>query len=183
MKIAWPINKCILCLEVGGMTIEHVIPAALLGKLESKFLCKQCNSLFGRSFEATARADPIVASAIRALEESNPDLAATLLQNQKVILDGQGGPRRGQIKKGVAQITAKKLDDGSIITPEPEAKLHIAGLLKKSCHSESAIEEALKVAQQSPLNRRISISPEIDVITWSSDHVELDMSAMSPMIR
>ncbi|MEK6638748.1 MAG: HNH endonuclease [Pseudomonadota bacterium] len=181
MKIKWPISKCIFCLENGDMTTEHVIPAALLGKLESKFLCKQCNSLFGRSFEATARADPIVASAVRALEESNPDLAATLLENQKVILGGQGGPRRGQVKKGVARIITKKLDDGSIITPAPEAKSHIMRLLQMDGHSPSVIEVALKAAQQAPLNRRISISPEIDVVTWSSDHVELDMSAMNIM--
>lgn len=163
------------------MTSEHVIPAALLGKLESKFLCKKCNSIFGRSFEAAARADPIIVSAIRALENLNPALAAKLRENQNVILDGPGGPRQGQIKKGVAQIRTQKLGDGSIITPAPEAKSHIERLLKMDGHSPSAIEEALKAVHDGPLNQRISISPEIDVITWSSDNCELDMSAMGLM--
>lgn len=163
------------------MTIEHVIPAALLGKLESKFLCRKCNSSFGRSFEATARADPIVASAVKSLKKLNPTLAATLLENQRVTLDGQGGPRRGQIKNGVAQIRTEKLDDGSIITPSREAKPHIKRLLQKDGHSPSVIEGALTAVNEAPLNQRISISPEIDVITWSSENFRLDLEAMEPM--
>lgn len=167
------------------MTTEHVIPAALLGKLESRFLCKDCNSFFGRSFEASARADPIVASAIKALEKLKPKLAATLMENQGVILDGQGGPRRGQIKNGVAQIRTEKLEDGSIITPSPLAKRHIEGLLRKDGHSPSMIEKALTAVNEAPLNQRISISPEIDVITWSSENFKLDfgtMRIMNPLV-
>jgi HNH endonuclease len=163
------------------MTSEHIIPAALLGKLESKFLCRNCNSFFGRSFEATARADPIVASAVKTLEKLNPSLGATLLENQKVILDGRDGPRRGQIKNGVAQIKTEKLDDGSIITPSSAAKPHIMRLLQRDGQSPSVIEEALTAVSEAPLNQRISISPEIDVITWSSENFKLDMSAMNPM--
>jgi HNH endonuclease len=163
------------------MTSEHIIPAALLGKIESKFLCRECNSFFGRSFEATARADPIVASAVKTLERLNPNLAVTLLENQKVILGGQDGLRRGQIKNGVAQIRTEKLDDGSIITPSPAAKPHIVRLLQRDGHSPSVIEGALTAVSEAPLNQRISISPEIDVITWNSENFKLDISAMHPM--
>ncbi len=181
MKIKWPNTKCIFCLKIGGRTTEHIIPAALLGKLESKFLCRECNSSFGRSFEATARADPIVASAVKTLEKLNANLAAKLLENQKVILGGQDGPRRGQIKNGVAQIKTEKLDDGSIITPSPAAKPHIRKLLQRDGHSPSVIEAALTAVNEAPLNQRISISPEIDVITWSSENFKLDLGAMKPM--
>lgn len=181
MKIKWPNTKCIFCLEIGDRTTEHIIPAALLGKLESKFLCRECNSFFGRSFEATARADPIVASAVKTLEKLNANLAATLLENQKVILGGRDGPRRGQIKNGVAQIKTEKLDDGSIITPSPAAKPHIRRLLQRDGHSPSVIEGALTAVNEAPLNQRISISPEIDVITWSSENFKLDLGAMKPM--
>lgn len=163
------------------MTTEHVIPAALLGKLESKFLCRKCNSCFGRSFEATARADPIVASAVKTLDKLNVNLAATLLENQQIVLDGRDGPRRGQVKSGVAMIRTVKLDDGSIITPSPEAKRHIKRLLQKDGYCPSVIERAVKAVNEAPLNQRISISPEIDVITWSSENFKLDMSAMNPM--
>jgi HNH endonuclease len=181
VKIDWSKEKCIFCLEIENMTTEHVIPAALLGKLKSKFLCKKCNSLFGRSFEATARFDPIVASAIRALEKLNPNLAATLLDNQKVILDGQGGPRPGHIKNGIAQIRTERLDDGSIITPSPVAEPHIKRLLERDGHSPAEIKEALAAVNEAPLNQSISISPEIDVVTWSSDNFSLDMTAMNHM--
>jgi hypothetical protein len=163
------------------MTSEHIIPAALLGKLETKFLCRKCNSFFGRSFEATARADPIVALAVKTLEKLNPNLAAILMENQEVILGGRDGPRRGQVKNGVAQIRTAKLNDGSIITPSPAAKPHIMRLLQRDGHSPSMIEEALSAVNQAPLNQRISISPEIDVITWNSENFELDLLAMKPM--
>jgi hypothetical protein len=163
------------------MTNEHMIPAALLGNLQSKFVCRKCNSLFGRSFEATARTDPIVASAIKTLGNLNPKLAATLLENQKVVLNGQNGPREGQIKNGVAQIRTEKLDDGSIITPSRDAEPHIMRLLKRDGHSPSTIEGAITAVNEAPLNQRISISPKIDVITWSSENCRLDLGAMKPM--
>jgi HNH endonuclease len=181
VRITWPNSQCIFCLEIGDMTSEHVIPAALLGKLESKFLCRNCNSFFGRSFEATARADPIVVSAVKTLEKLNSNLAATLLENQKVILGGQDGRRRGQIKNGVAQVRTQTLHDGSIITPSTAAKPHIVRLLQRDGHSPSVIEGALTAVSEAPLNQRISISPEIDVITWSTENFKLDMSAMNPM--
>lgn len=54
LKIAWPDERCIICLgtpqegdHMSQRTEAHIIPESVGGKLSSPFLCNQCNSDMG----------------------------------------------------------------------------------------------------------------------------------------
>lgn len=43
--------KCILCNKISPLTVEHIIPDALDGKLIFNCLCKDCNSKLGEKVD------------------------------------------------------------------------------------------------------------------------------------
>jgi hypothetical protein len=72
MKVPWLDDKCIICLGHDALSEEHVIPAALGGDLKCDFLCKPWNDRFGASFEARAKTDPAIRTAVAALRSEIP---------------------------------------------------------------------------------------------------------------
>ncbi len=50
--------KCILCNKISPLTVEHIIPDALDGKLIFNCLCKDCNSKLGEKVDTQLTTDP-----------------------------------------------------------------------------------------------------------------------------
>ena len=83
IEIPWPGTRCILCLEEKRLTLEHLIPEALGGKLTSRLLCKECNSSLGHRIEGKAKADPTIRLLAKGLRADIPALASNLEEGQK----------------------------------------------------------------------------------------------------
>lgn len=71
MRLEWKHPRCVACLGSEELSLEHVIPDSLGGILTSRFLCSECNSQFGSTFEAKARLAPELRKAASGL---GPDL-------------------------------------------------------------------------------------------------------------
>jgi len=54
MQPEWKDPRCILCLQPGALSREHIMPTSLGGKLECRFLCRDCNSVFSSDIEVAA---------------------------------------------------------------------------------------------------------------------------------
>lgn len=111
MKIPWEAALCIICLEAGELTEEHIIPAAIGGKLTCRFLCKDCNSRLGSQIEATVKSDPTLQLLAGRLASKIPKLSTELLAGQAYVSVGPGGSSKGFIKDGEFIIQSQKLED------------------------------------------------------------------------
>lgn len=45
------VNKCFACKESKVLTLEHIIPQAIGGKLKARLYCKDCNDTFGHELD------------------------------------------------------------------------------------------------------------------------------------
>lgn len=124
-------DRCILCLQQDALTLEHIIPESLGGRLTSRFLCRKCNSTLGNRLEHAARFDPSIRIAGERLAPDIPELARRLAENQGYIGQSEAGLPPGYIRDGGFRIFSKKLSDGSLVQPTDEARGTIEKILQK----------------------------------------------------
>ena len=176
MKVPWKSKRCIVCLEAGEVCEEHLIPRALGGILTCDFLCRDCNSQFGSDVEASARFDPSILMAADNLREDMPELARQLIAGHRHRTTGQGPRVSGNVRDREFRVKSTKLNDGSLIRPTGEAAKAIATMLQREGYGRTIIEDAVAAFEGMPENQRISIAPGLEVIKWSSEGIEPDLS-------
>jgi HNH endonuclease len=166
------------------MTIEHVIPESLGGKLTCHFLCKTCNSRFGHHHEGKAKTDPALRLLAATLRSSSPALASRLEEGQAYLAVGNGPARRGHVRRGEFKTRAQRLPDGSLLQATPDAQTSIAKMLRKEGLAESDVDAALSLLNSSPEDARVSLSPGIEVVKWSVDRLEPDLNGplLNPIV-
>jgi HNH endonuclease len=185
MHISWTGNRCLLCLEEAPLSKEHLIPEALGGTLTCTFLCTHCNCTLGVSFEAAARTDPSIRIAIRNLQAQMPELAKKLSENQPVLVQGLGGQERGKIRRGELRIKSRSVGDGSLIQPTDHARKSVETILRKSGIGAIPLAEALRKFDVTPDNHKITLVSGLEVVKWSIEQIDLDLSdsrLMSPLV-
>lgn len=182
MQIPWSGDRCIVCLDKGPMTIEHIIPKCIGGKLWSQFLCQACNSFIGRAVEAEVRSDPSVRIAVRNLESRIPKLAKEIAENQGYVACGPGGKSRGRLRDGEFRVTSYQAADGSLIQPTPEARKSMKAMLTKSGMKPAFVGVALEGFDRAPENERVRVAQGLEATKWTIEAVELDLSG-SPLMN
>jgi hypothetical protein len=90
MRVAWGLNRCILCLDsTHRLTYEHIIPECIGGRLESDFLCSSCNADLGTRIDSVMPMDPSIVLAAQNLQNSIP----------RVVNPRRWTPKTGQCGK------------------------------------------------------------------------------------
>lgn len=176
MKIDWPGERCVLCLEKRGLCEEHLIPRALGGILTCRFLCRTCNSRFGGDVEALAKSDPSVLLAVRQLQGHIPELSRRLIEDHPHLATGAGPGSSGYIRDGSFRVSSHVENDGSLILPTDEARKAITTILRRDGLGETPIRRAVETFEGMAENRRTSIALGLDVVKWSVEGIELDLS-------
>jgi len=149
------------------LTLEHLLPEALGGRLVSRLLCKDCNSRFGHALEGRAKSDPTIRQLATKLRTEMPRLAERLQEGQTYVTVGPGVASKGYIKGSDFVVHATKLPDGSLIQPTPTALLSIEKMLVREGLSQTQVESALRRFKEAPENVKLSLSPGIDIVKWS----------------
>jgi HNH endonuclease len=171
MKVPWKGTQCIVCLDPAAFTEEHIIPAALGGRLTCRFLCITCNSKLGRSVEGHAKSDPTIQFLAKKLAGRVPKLASQLLEGQTYVSSGPGGASRGRVIGGEFVVRSEKLSDDSLIQPTPIAAKSIRRMLERDSHDQASVEKALALFELAPENTRVALSETIEVVKWSIESV------------
>ena len=162
-EIPWPGDACIICLEPGELSLEHVFPNALHGGLASRFLCRDCNSFFGHTIDAAAKNDPAIRTAARALEESVPNLVADIEEGQRYLIHTDVAMLHGFKRGGEIQGIWHNMPDGSSIAPEDKAIGSLRGRMRADGLSDDAIEEAIARYMLAEPGEIVDMSP-----TWAA---------------
>lgn len=171
MEVPWKGTQCIVCLNPSAFTEEHIIPAALGGRLTCRFLCITCNSKLGHSVEGHAKSDPTIQLLAKKLAGRVPQLASQLLEGQTYVSSGPGGASRGRVKGGEFVVRSEKLSDDSLIQPTPIAAKSIRRMLERDNHDQASVAKALALFELAPENTRVALSETIEVVKWSIESV------------
>ena len=185
MEVPWVEDRCILCLQHDSLTLEHIIPESLCGRLTSRFLCHGCNSTLGNRLEHAARSDPSVRIAGDRLASNIPELARRLAENQRYIGESQAGLSPGYIRDGDFCIFSKKLSNGSIVQPTNEARNTVEKILKKEDYYHLPIQDALKKIDEAPENKKVEVAPGLEIVKWRIDRIQPDFNKsplMNPLV-
>jgi hypothetical protein len=157
MKIPRWLDCCIICLKTeheftieNGFSNEHVIPECLGGDLQCDFLCKDCNSKFGHTFEAKAQSDPAVRRAIAALQTDLPALYASIEKGQSHLLATKAGILSGRYQDGEIVPDSKTLADGTLLVPDSKTEYHVTNMMKRKGSKDADIAAALSRYRSAP---------------------------------
>jgi hypothetical protein len=170
-EMPWPYDHCILCLEKRELSLEHVIPQQIGGRLTARFLCKPCNDELGYRIEAEVRSDPSIRLAAENLRDQIPDLAEAIRDRQAYIASGPGGTIPGSFKRGRFQIRAATQDDGSVVQPTPDARMHLRRILAKRGVDEEEIERRLAQFDEAPDNTLVDLGVNVQAVRWDIDEI------------
>ena len=190
MQIPWTGKRCILCLKEAPLSAEHLIPDALGGVLTCDFLCRDCNSTLGYSFEAEARTDPDIQLARHKLQgQMSDELAQKLFEGQSVLIQGPGWQEPGKIRKGEPRVKSRveryAPDITSYIQPADTAVKSEKNMMKEEGIDENSIAKVLRMVDEAPSDRKVTLTPNLEVIKWSYEKITLDLSnnkTMSPLV-
>jgi HNH endonuclease len=161
--VPWPGDACIICLKLSELSLEHVIPNALHGRLASRFLCSDCNSSFGHTIDAAAKSDPAIRLAARAIEKSIPCLVAKFEEGQRYIIQTDVAMLQGYKQGGEVRGTWHEMPDGSSIAPEDQAIESLRGRMQAEGLNDIIIEEAVARYISAEPGATVKMSP-----TWSA---------------
>jgi len=184
VKVPWPGDRCILCSRQTQLTEEHIIPESLGGPLTCAFLCGRCNSSLGARWEAAARSDPSIRIAVENLADRFPTLAAKLRENQPYVAQTKAGTVRGIVRRNRFRAFSKKGNDGSLSQPPDKARLTLETILRRSGYGPAPLQEALRTFDEAPDDKRIEITPGLEMAKWSIKEILLDLSnpLMDPVV-
>ena len=181
MKIPWIDNRCILCLERGDLSEEHIIPAAIGGRLTAKLLCRGCNSQLGSTVEKVAKTDPSVRIALENLAFVIPEIYSEVIQNEPFLAKSGGGSVSGFFRNGDFRVLSFKNADGSLILPTSNARKSIETMLMRQGCTELQIAQAIRRFDDASSNEIFRIHEGIEASKWDIERLEIDFSGTSLM--
>lgn len=182
-NIPWEHRKCVICLSDDSvLTLEHVIPDCLGGRLTSQFVCKICNSTFGNQIEAAAKIDPSIQLAIYKLHDKfHETLRLKLMNGQPVIATSSAGSVRGNMRKGSFKVRSHKAPDGSLIQPTDIGRKSLTQIMRKGGHKEEFIRLAVAAFDKTPDDQEIEVAPGLKAVKWNTVSLSPDLSE-SPLL-
>jgi hypothetical protein len=168
MKVEWPFNRCIICqlppVLPNKMTEEHVIPAALSGKLKADFLCKNCNDKLGERVDHTACSDLEIRRAALEMPNMPQDrltkINQRLNERQRFVLRLPGQPDVEAVAKGdliqpVTFVNARS----RLVQPTDLALKELRRFMLERGKSEAEIRDAIDNYKASPVGEDIEPTP------------------------
>jgi hypothetical protein len=168
VKIEWDFDRCIICqkkpVPPNIKTEEHVIPAALSGKLRSDFLCKTCNDKLGKKVDHTACSDlEIRRSAFEMLNMPQDRLTKInqrLNQRQRFVIRTPGQPDVEAVANGdLIQPVTFMNAEGRLMQPSELTIKELRRFMLKQGKTEKDIQEATEKFKAGPVGKDVEPTP------------------------
>lgn len=170
--LPWSDARCVLCTLELPLTNEHVIPRALGGILECKFLCEPCNRMMGELYEGGLLDSPEIRLAIEPLRSTAPGAYRQMVGRRLFILDGPGGSVEAVMQDGrIAAVSNTEWRDneqvdtfGSVSATKRALRDGLADQGMGADQIELAIQ---RVAAATP-DTRVPIAPSVEFANWTA---------------
>lgn len=126
-------NLCFACKKPHNLTVEHIIPQAIGGRLKAKLYCAECNSAFGSELDAEITKQlGWVGNCLQIGRERGklqPFEVEELTSGTKLIADGQSLKRKDPTVK--KKLDGTKLDYADIVAPSEKERDKIRASIQK----------------------------------------------------
>lgn len=171
-------------LEEKPLTVEHIIPEAIGGRLFVDFLCKSCNDYLGHVVDATAKRDPSIALAIHKFGLQHPDKKRGLDEGLPYLIESAGGRSRATVKNDRLRLRSERLSDGSLVQPTDIARRSVEVMLRKAAYPESPLKAVLADFDAARDDERLEIAPGLEIAKWGVRKVAPDLSGalLNPLL-
>jgi len=124
-----------------------------------------------------AKTDPSIRLAVEHLRPViHPDVAKKLTERQDFVSHGPGGTERGTVRDGEFRIKSRTAEDGALIQSIKDARKSHSKILRKSGIGEIPIAKAQRKLDEAPENKKISLGHGLEVVKWSIERIEPDLS-------
>ena len=117
------------------------------------------------------------------------ELAQKLFEGQSVLIQGPGWQEPGKIRKGEPRVKSRveryAPDITSYIQPADTAVKSEKNMMKEEGIDENSIAKVLRMVDEAPSDRKVTLTPNLEVIKWSYEKITLDLSnnkTMSPLV-
>ena len=103
-------------------------------------------------------------------------MSKQLIESHPHIGQSEPGLAQGYIRKGEFRVIPRQLGDGSIVQPTDQARKSLAKILQRSGFADTPIQQALTAFDQASENVRVLIVPGLEVVKWTIQKVEPDLT-------
>jgi hypothetical protein len=177
MKFEWNGDRCIICLKSEVLTKEHIIPAALSGKLSANFLCVGCNSKLGSAIDHSACSDPEIRQAALDMPDMPEDrrikINQKLNQRQKFIIRTPGREVEAVANGDLIRPVTFVNEAGYLMKPSEDTIADIKAFMLKQGKDAKSIEEAIAKYNSAPDNQTIEVTPGFVVRKFSMEDMTI----------
>ena len=128
-------TRCFVCAEPRSLTVEHVIPQAIGGRLKARLYCKVCNEAFGNALDDEISKQfgwvGTLLNIKRARSKAQPYEVKELKSGTTLLFDGKSLKRKTPVVKVVSK-DGKKLDFADVTArSEQELKRICASIQRR----------------------------------------------------
>jgi hypothetical protein len=124
MRVLYPFDRCIICLNQPCGGWEHVLPEFIGGRLQGRLLCSACNNNLGSSLVSKLKFDPSIRLAMEALKDRLPALYANAQKEATFIGNASDGSliRASATRKGLKILPSRGTNTSLILDTNEAAK-------------------------------------------------------------
>src|SRR5664280_415952 len=164
-------THCFVCTEPRSLTVEHVIPQAIGGRLKAKLYCKECNEEFGNSIDDEISKQfawiGTLLNIKRERSKAQPYEVNELKSGTTFLLDGKSMKRKSPVVKVVskdgnkldfADVTARSEKELKRICTSIQKRYNIPGDMKtfQDVHEGPTEAERIMMIDNALLRRAVS---------------------------
>jgi hypothetical protein len=135
--------QCFICKEPRKLTLEHVMPQSIGGRLQTKIYCKACNDTFGHSLDDEIASQfgwvGTLLKIKRARGRTQPYDVKDLKSGTTLVFDGETMTRKKPIVK-ITSRNGKKLDSADITARSEKELKEICTSIQKRYKLSSGME-------------------------------------------
>jgi hypothetical protein len=136
-------NRCFVCKKPQALTLEHIIPQAVGGRLKARLYCKVCNDTFGHELDDEISKQfgwvGTLLNIKRDRGEPQPYEVEELKSGIPLVFDGKGLKRRDPIIKRTSR-DGKKLDSADITARSERELKEVCASIQKRYEVSGGIE-------------------------------------------
>jgi len=136
-------TRCFVCTEPRTLTVEHVIPQSVGGKLKARLYCKKCNEVIGDALDdEIARQFGWIGTLLnikRERGEVQPYEVSEVESGITLLFDGKSLKRKDPVVKVVSK-DGKKLDFADVTARSEQELKRLCTSIQKRYHAPGGIE-------------------------------------------
>ena len=166
MLLPWEDRRCVICLveQDEPLTVGHVIPQSVGGRLAVRNICASCNSTLGHTVEAGLNNDPRIRLSIEELQTQIPGLAEKMRAGREFVARDDEALVRATPGREGFKILDSPQEGGSRIKDPQRAWDEIETTLRRRLGADDALVASVRaIHDAAPEGQLVELVPGLSI--------------------